>query len=100
MPEQNTVREQIIAKAMKDEAFRQQLLSNPKVTLERELGIGLPADVNVEVHEDTATTLHLVLPMKAQESPMHELSDSDLEAAVGGVGMVYCGPEKTEGHIQ
>ena len=96
---QNNWQEQITAKAMKDEAFRQQLLSNPKMTLERELGIGLPADVNVEVLENTATTLHLVLPMKAQESTMHELSDADLETAMGGVGMVYCGPEKTEGYI-
>ncbi|GAC1349589.1 MAG: hypothetical protein NVSMB27_24140 [Ktedonobacteraceae bacterium] len=45
MATQNSMQEQIIAKAMKDEAFRQQLLSNPKEVLERELDINLPEGV-------------------------------------------------------
>lgn len=100
MPEtQKTLQEQISARAMKDETFRQQLLNNPKETLERELGITLPEGVIVQVHEDTPTTLHLVLPAKTQQSPVYELSDAELELAVGGAGMLYCGPEKTEGYV-
>ena len=47
--EKNTLQEQIIAlqpqivaKAMKDEAFRQHLLQDPKQTMERELGLTIP----------------------------------------------------------
>ena len=62
----NTLKQQIISKAMKDEAFRQKLFSNPRTTLERELGITLPQGVSVQVHEDTPTILHLVLPKHQQ----------------------------------
>lgn len=67
---QKPLQEQITARAMKDETFRQQLLSDPRQTLERELGIGLPEGVSVHVYEDTSTVLHLVLPVKAQQSPV------------------------------
>ena len=64
--QQNTLQQQVIARAMKDEAFRQQLLSNPKETLQSKLGITLPVGVSVHVHENTPTNLHLVLPAKTQ----------------------------------
>ncbi len=85
MPEQNTTQQQVLARAMKDEAFRQQLLSNPKETLERELGITLPQGVNVQVHEDTPTSIHLVLPAKPRTNEPQELSDAELEQAAGGI---------------
>ena len=81
MAPQNPIQEQIIAKAMKEETFRQELLSNPKATLERELGISIQEDLTIAVHENTPTTLHLVLPAKGQ---MRELSDAELEQATGG----------------
>ena len=83
MSQQNTIQEQIIARAMKDEAFRQSLLSNPKAAIEGELGITVPAGVTIAVHQDTPTTLHLVLPMRAPEGGA-ELSDAELEQATGG----------------
>ncbi len=89
MSEHNTIQEQIMARAMKDETFRQVLLSNPRETLERELGITLPAGINVQVHEDTPTTIHLVLPMQPLTGEPQELSDKDLERAVGGVLQIY-----------
>lgn len=88
MSEQNTLQEQIIAKVMKEEAFRQQLLSNPKETLERGLGITLPQGVTVQVHEDTPTTVHLVLPVQPPAGEPQELSEAELEAVVGGGGPV------------
>ena len=84
MPEQNVTQQQIIARAMKDEAFRQRLLSNPKETLEREFGITLPQGVTIQVHEDTPATLHLVLPIKQPLGAMQELSDAELEQVGGG----------------
>lgn len=88
MSQQHPIQEQIIAKAMKEETFLQELLSNPKGAVERGLGITLPQGTNIQVHEDTANTVHIVLPMKAQLGEPQELSDAELEQAVGGVGPV------------
>ncbi|MCW5315516.1 NHLP leader peptide family natural product precursor [Nostoc sp. KVJ3] len=75
----------IIAKAWKDEAYKQELLNNPKAAIEREFGVEFPADVNVQVLEENSTSLHFVLPM----SPVaiaQELSEEQLEAIAGGAG--------------
>jgi hypothetical protein len=54
----------LITKAWEDEAFKQELLSKPKATIEKALGVPLPEDVEIYVHEQTPTTVDLVLPMK------------------------------------
>ena len=77
MSEQKTLQEQIVARAMKDEAFRQELLSNPKAAVERGLGITLPQGTNIQVYEDTPDTVHIVLPMKVQSGEPRELSDAE-----------------------
>ncbi len=89
--EQNTLQEQIIAlqpqivsKAIKDEAFRQHLLQNPKQALERELGFTIPHGVTIQIHEETPTTLQLVLPMKPLTGEWMELSDEELKEVAGG----------------
>ena len=83
MSQQNPMQDQIIAKAMKEETFRQELLSDPKTVIERELGISVPQGVTIAVHPDTPTTLHLVLPMAPPDAEV-QLSDADLQAVVGG----------------
>ncbi|ACC81662.1 NHLP leader peptide family RiPP precursor [Nostoc punctiforme] len=73
----------IIAKAWKDEAYKQELVTNPKAVIEREFGVEFPADVNVQVLEENPTSLHFVLPI----SPVaiaQELSEEQLEAIAGG----------------
>ena len=75
---------QIIAKAMKDETFRQHLLNNPNQALERELGLTFPQGVTVQIHEETPATLHLVLPMKPLAGKLQELSDEELKEVSGG----------------
>src|SRR5947207_3840131 len=85
MREQNPWRQQVMVRAMKDDAFRQEVLANPTAVLERELGITLPPGVSVQVHEDTPTTLHLVLPMKPPAGVPQELSDAELEQAADGM---------------
>ena len=45
----------------------------------------MPADVAIQVHEESATTLHLVLPAQ-RESNLQELSDEELEQVSGGAG--------------
>jgi len=69
--------QQLLARAMKDEAWRQELLTNPKTLIERELGISLPQGVTIATHEDTSTTVHLVLPPRQLQAV--EVSDADLE---------------------
>ena len=79
----------IIQRSIEDDAFRQQLLENPKETLEQELETRLPEEVQVVAVEETADTIYLVLPstpMKGRESV--ELSDPDLESVAGG-GLPY-----------
>ena len=95
--QQNTLQQQVMDRAMKDEAFRQELLNNPKGTLERELGLALPAGVTIQVHENTPTTVHLVLPMLPASGELRELSDTELETVVGGAA-ASSGHHTASGH--
>ena len=72
------LREHLIDKATADEAFRARLISDPKATVKEELGLTIPAEFNVVVHEDLADTAHLVLP------PSARLGETDLQQAAGG----------------
>ena len=62
------LREELIAKAEDNSAFRSRLIENPKKTIEQELGVTLAEDHDIEVHEETATTAHLVLPAQSRYS--------------------------------
>ena len=82
------MRNHLIGKAAEDETFRSKLLSDPRTSIEEELGVTIPDSVTVQVHENTAQTVHLVLP------PATKLSDADLRATAGGsysIGMSYGG---------
>jgi hypothetical protein len=78
---QGSLQEQVIARAMKDASFRQELLSNPAEVLAREYQVHLPAYVAVRVLEEAPNTLTLVLP--AREEAVEELSDAELQGASG-----------------
>ncbi|MBU0492017.1 MAG: NHLP leader peptide family RiPP precursor [Chloroflexi bacterium] len=54
---------ELINRAWHDDAFKRELLANPKAVIERALGVVLPDEVNIHVHEQTPTEVHLVLPM-------------------------------------
>jgi len=73
----------VIAQAWKNEAYKQELFSNPKAVIEQEFNVQLPVEVNVRVLEENATTLYFVLPMRPDLSEA-ELSDAQLEAVAGG----------------
>jgi hypothetical protein len=82
---------QLIARAWKDEAFKQELLRDPTAVVARELaqlqpGATLPADIQLHVLEETPTTRYLVLPAKPVVESGEQLSDTDLAqvAAAGG----------------
>ena len=78
----NEMKAKIVGKANQDEEFRSLLLDRPKDAIQQELGVAIPASMSVEVHEDSATTAHLVLP------PGSRLSEPEMEKAVAGTGVM------------
>ena len=68
----------IIARASRDHDFRARLRSDPSGTIGQELGVAIPAALSIEVHEETATTAHLVLPLS------EGLNERDLQAVAAG----------------
>jgi hypothetical protein len=73
----------LVGRAMTDDTFRQQLLASPKAAIEQELGVSLPAELEVVVVEETASRLCLVLP--ARSFGANEMSEQDLSAVSGGM---------------
>lgn len=69
-----------IERAWSDPAFKAKLLSNPKDAA-AEMGVKVPAAVDIKVWENTGNVEHMVLPMNPAVT---ELSDADLEAVAGG----------------
>jgi len=81
--------QQLAVRAMKDEAWRQALLSNPKPLIEDVVGIKIPRGVTIVVHEETSTTHHVVLPPR--QLPALEVSDVELrETAQQLSACCYC----------
>ncbi|MCZ0941799.1 MAG: hypothetical protein OXJ53_01950 [Gammaproteobacteria bacterium] len=58
----------ILLKAGEDSDFRERLLAEPEVTIEREFGVALAADHKLLVLEDTEAATHLVLPPRSKRS--------------------------------
>ena len=69
---------QILTRAGEDSDFRGRLITDPKATIAAELGTTIPEGFKVVVHEDSATTAHLVLP------PSPALTEADLKGVAGG----------------
>ena len=72
------MQDRILAKATEDYDFRERLIGDPKSAIAEELGVYIPEGFDIQVHQNTATTGHLILP------PTDRLTESELELAVGG----------------
>ena len=84
----------LVQRSLEDESFRQRLLEDPKGVVEEELGTRLSEGVQVQAVEETADTIYLVLPPRAEtEQSSAEISDEELEAVAGGFDTYYddCG---------
>lgn len=84
---------ELILKAWKDPAFREELIANPKRVVEREIqalkaDVTLPEDLEVVVLEETAKKIYLVLPPHPGEMTGQEISDEALDAVAGGTAVV------------
>ena len=73
------LRDRVLNRAAEDSEFRALLIADPKAAISAELGTTIPEGFDVVVHEDSATTAHLVLP------PAPALTEAELEAVAGGV---------------
>ena len=71
------LRDQLFAKAADDDGFRTRLLEDPRTLLQDDYGIVLPENLKLHVHEEDATTAHLVLPRSKK------LTEAELESASG-----------------
>ena len=71
---------QILNRADEDGDFRARLIEDPKAAISAEIGADIPDGFDVAVHEDSATTFHLVLP------PSPQLTAAELEQVAGGRG--------------
>ena len=87
----------LVQRSLEDESFRQRLLEDPKGVVEEELGTRLSEGVQVQAVEETAETIYLVLPPRAEtEQSSGEISDEELEAVAGGFDTYYddCGQDQ------
>jgi Nitrile hydratase, alpha chain len=74
--------DKIVEQAQKNPKYHQQLMSDPRSLMEKQLGTVIPKSVNIKVLEEANDTYYIVLPATAKEGA--ELSDSDLEKVAGG----------------
>ena len=72
------MKDRILSKAEEDGEFRAYLIADPKGAISSEIGATIPEGFDVVIHEDGATTAHLVLP------PSPELTEAELETIAGG----------------
>jgi len=72
---------EIVARAWRDDAFKQQLLADPKAVL-TEAGMSLVDGVELQVVQDTPTLRHLVLPVAPDSG--QSLSEAELDLVAGG----------------
>lgn len=68
-----------ITRAWTDNSFKERLLTNPKDAL-KEVGVQVPANVDVKIAEESPTVMNLTLPAK----PAGAVSERELENATGG----------------
>ncbi len=73
----------IIARAWKDSRFKEKLMKNPREAF-KEMGLDIPADVQIKVQEDKPNSFTFVLPSAAAET--REMSDQQLEKLAAGCG--------------
>ena len=69
----------LIARADESEDFRTRLVADPKSVISAEFGVSIPEGFIVQVHEDSATTAHMVLPMTDR------LTEEELAEVAAGV---------------
>lgn len=81
----NELQNEVIKKAMKDEAFRTEIMKNPKAAIMKELNMTIPESMNIKIIEEDPDTVAIVVPKITSE-----LSESELENVSGGGCVFNC----------
>ena len=74
---------ELIARVADDDAFRARFLENPKEVIQEVVGVAIPENFAIHVHEENSMTVHLVLP------PSDRLTQEDLAVVAGGFGAFW-----------
>ena len=74
--------EMLVQKAAQDDAFRKQLVKDPKTAIFEMFGFRIPSDVRVTVLEETSDEVFLVLPASCAAA---ELAEQELAMVAGGL---------------
>ena len=82
MTEERNQLADLFAACWKDETLKQRFMSDPKAVL-AEYGMPVPDDMDVNVVENTDTTVHITMP--APPNGGMDLSDEELSNAAGGL---------------
>ena len=82
----------IVSKAWKDEEYRRRLVANPKEVVLEELqqiypDAKIPTALNVQVMEEDANSIYLVVPAPPPASIVQNTSDEDLGTMAAGTGI-------------
>jgi hypothetical protein len=72
---------QAVARAWSDEGFKKRLLTQPAAAL-KEVGVEVPAGLQLKVLENTDNLVHLILPPRPGPG---ELTDDQLAKVSGGL---------------
>ena len=81
VPTRSEVEAIIAERIAADPAYRETLLADPRAVLSEVVGFDIPESVQVVLHEESLTQIHLTVP--ASEN----LSDADLELVAGGADL-------------
>ena len=85
MLQRKDLEQKLIEKAMKDEAFRKQLIDNPKAVIEQESGMKILESTKIKIVEEDPQTIYLVLPCVPARATQVELSEIELQDVAGGL---------------
>jgi hypothetical protein len=76
MKMQNVDWADLMQRLVKDTEFREGIRSDPRGTLKR-YSVEIPGSVDVEVHEDDASTVHSILPVKGDERQLELVREAN-----------------------
>ena len=86
----------IVDKARNNPDFKEQLLSDPKAAIEHVIGVKLPDDLKVNVHQQSSKEVHLVLPLHVTEPDAAQGKAVFLEPDDGSNDAVFLEPDDSD----